>query len=688
MPLTRIAAAPIRTLAACLVLAFALEAAGQPGAIAPIDPFNRQAVVTLYNSAYVAARAVPNDWNGSTASCTAGGTSAAFADATMLSVNYFRAMTGLPSALTRDPVKDAKTQQAALMMSANNALNHFPPTSWLCYTAEGAEAAGKSNLALGGGGLGAGARAIGLYMGDNGVGDLGHRRWILYPPQASLGTGSTSGANALWVLGPFGTRPASPTFVSWPNAGFVPYQLVYSRWSFAVNTSSAVNFSGATVTITRDGGINVPVAVFTLATGYGDPTLGFEPSGLVTGPGVPDQTLTVVIDNVVVGGALRQFTYTVTIIDPGSTPAGTVPGAPTGVAAVAGNAHATVSFVPPSNGGSSPVSSYVVTASPGGATASGPSSPIVVTGLANGTAYTFTVKATNLAGTGPASAPSPPVTPSGSGTAVVGAPTNFAVTANAGNTVSFGWTPGAGTLPITGYVVEGGLTAGSVLGSLPLASTATSFTVDLPTGAYYLRLHALSGATRSVASNEIRVFVNVPVPPAPPTNLLGLVNGDAVWLSWVNSTAGGSPSGIVLDVSGPVSASVPLGAVERFAASGVPPGTYTIRVRAANAAGTSAASNPVTLSVPGPCSGAPGVPVGFSVTTSGRQLTATWLSPSAGPAPMQYSLGVSGAYVGSVVTTNRTVSGTVAPGTYTFTLSAGNVCGTSPPTAAQTVVVP
>src|SRR5262249_42899002 len=77
-----------------------------------------------------------------------------------------------------------------------------------------------------------------------------------------------------------------------------------------------------------------------------------------------------------------------------------VPVAPTGVTAQPGNGQATVSFTAPVATGGAAIAQYTVTASPGGEVATGASSPIAVTGLTNGTPYTFTVKAITVAGTG------------------------------------------------------------------------------------------------------------------------------------------------------------------------------------------------------------------------------------------------------------------------------------------------
>ena len=81
-----------------------------------------------------------------------------------------------------------------------------------------------------------------------------------------------------------------------------------------------------------------------------------------------------------------------------------VPDSPTAVTAVAGNAAATVSFTVPVGNGGSTITSYRVTSTPGAVTANGTGSPIVVSGLTNGTAYTFTVAAINAVGQSTSSA--------------------------------------------------------------------------------------------------------------------------------------------------------------------------------------------------------------------------------------------------------------------------------------------
>ncbi|MGN9810206.1 apiosidase-like domain-containing protein [Micromonospora sp. BQ11] len=90
--------------------------------------------------------------------------------------------------------------------------------------------------------------------------------------------------------------------------------------------------------------------------------------------------------------------------------AATVPGAPSGVTATAGNASASVSWAAPSNGGS-PITRYTVTGTPGGSCTTTGATSCTVTGLTNGTSYTFRVTATNAIGTGPASTASAAVTP-------------------------------------------------------------------------------------------------------------------------------------------------------------------------------------------------------------------------------------------------------------------------------------
>ncbi|MCX6279442.1 MAG: DUF1566 domain-containing protein [Bacteroidetes bacterium] len=97
----------------------------------------------------------------------------------------------------------------------------------------------------------------------------------------------------------------------------------------------------------------------------------------------------------------------------GGTPLG-LPGAPTIGAATVGYLEALVTFTQPASDGGSPILSYTAKSSPGNFTGTlnqAGSGTVTVTGLTNGTAYTFTITATNENGTGLSSAVSNSVTP-------------------------------------------------------------------------------------------------------------------------------------------------------------------------------------------------------------------------------------------------------------------------------------
>src|SRR4051794_38323445 len=106
------------------------------------DTSNRETVRSAFNSVYVPGTGTPLGY-------AVGDTSAAYKDAVLRRINFYRAMAGVPSISSLDPVRNAKAQKGAVMIYANHALSHTPPGAWLQYTPEGAEALGKSNICQG-----------------------------------------------------------------------------------------------------------------------------------------------------------------------------------------------------------------------------------------------------------------------------------------------------------------------------------------------------------------------------------------------------------------------------------------------------------------------------------------------------------------------------------------------------------
>lgn len=292
-----------------------------------VDTSSREASRVFYNTVYASSIGVPQGFTGNVTQGIAGSNSPLFDEAVMRRINYFRAMAGIPAAVTLNAVYSAKAQQAALMMSANRQLNHFPPSTWISYTDDGAEAARNSNLALGY----TGPAAIDGLIFDTGSNNapVGHRRWFLYPQTQQMGTGNIPGdqgfpeSDATWVIdSKYGTtRPVTrDDYVAWPPPGFVPYSLVPARWSFSY---PGANWSSTTVTVTRDG-VNIPTQIESRQSGFGENTLVWIPGDLNPNLGtatpfpVPavDSTNVVVVGPVIINGVSRTFTYSVVLFDP------------------------------------------------------------------------------------------------------------------------------------------------------------------------------------------------------------------------------------------------------------------------------------------------------------------------------------------------------------------------------------
>jgi hypothetical protein len=109
------------------------------------------------------------------------------------------------------------------------------------------------------------------------------------------------------------------------------------------------------------------------------------------------------------GTQLELYTCNGTSAQGWTLPATTVPGAVAAITAIPGTGKVTITWAAPAATGGTPVTGYTVATSPGGTTTvTGTSATI--TGLTSGTAYTFTVTASNGVGTGPASVPIGPVT--------------------------------------------------------------------------------------------------------------------------------------------------------------------------------------------------------------------------------------------------------------------------------------
>lgn len=379
------------------------------------------------------------------------------------------------------------------------------------------------------------------------------------------------------------------------------------------------------------------------------------------------------------------------------------PSAPRSVSVVVSNAQATVSWVAPSSNGGAPITSYLVTSTPGvhsctftvqaGSTAA-PS--CVVTGLTNGRSYTFTVSATNSAGTSEQSAVSasaiPVTTPS--------APISVAGTSGDGR-VNLSWTAPLqnGGTEITDYEVwYSAFSIGPfVTFSDSVSTNRTAVVTGLTNGStYYFKVVAVNSVGISETSAMSAGVVPAAVPGAP-TSVSAERGDELASISWVappsngatitQYTATSNPGGLTcVWASGPLSCDV----------LGLTNGTsYTFTVSAANSVGEGNPSSASQAVVP---AAVPGMPTSVSVSSGNGAVSLTWSAPSSVGGSgildyiIEYSSNSGATWTtfadGTSTTASATVTGLTNGSSYVFQVSASNNVGTGQHSAVSSAVVP
>jgi Fibronectin type III domain len=379
------------------------------------------------------------------------------------------------------------------------------------------------------------------------------------------------------------------------------------------------------------------------------------------------------------------------------------PGAPADPTAVAGNAMALVSWGAAADN-NSPITHYLLSWSGGSAGREqlpGDKLGATVTGLTNGSAYTFTIQAENAVGKGPA-AQTKPVTPSSS---VPAAPTGVrASTPTDDGSVQLSWTPSNDGDQAVSYTVTNVTTGATTPGITGTTATipnvvtdATAFTS--PPSSYTFTVTAVDAGGRvslaSAPSAAVTPYLAPGTPAVDTNNIEYSTNGTSATLSVSCDAAcaqGGTVQSYTVAVgSGVAPATVNAaagGAATSVTVSGLSPNTnYTAEVTATDSAGFSTGSAGA-LAVPLATLGPPTI-TGVTVTQptvgpgAGAEIeVAVTVNPGGESSSCTYSIAVSGGGTDNGVPCSTTAAAEITvpdySTSYSVTVTASNAAGSAP----------
>ena len=230
-----------------------------------------------YSEVELAQHVAPG-WTGDTATCNPGSIPASTSDAALRALNAYRKLEGLePVALEAHGASLA--QAAALIVAANNQLNHQPQSSAKCWTPEGLEGSMHSDLCF------SGHPSLLVYMDDGGDPNVfvGHRQSFIYPYLDTVGYGATDSTDAVYINSTFDVANSAPEWLAWPTPGYFPIFMNprvgggHARWSLS-SPDDSTDFGSAQVSMTGPGGSAVSLQIRSSDGGL-MPTLVWDVAG-------------------------------------------------------------------------------------------------------------------------------------------------------------------------------------------------------------------------------------------------------------------------------------------------------------------------------------------------------------------------------------------------------------------------
>ena len=441
---------------------------------------------------------------------------------------------------------------------------------------------------------------------------------------------------------------------------------------------------------TYDGGTLVPAAVCSATA----PAVTCDVTGLTNGTAY---TFTVTANNLNGSSDMSDPS------DP-ATPS-TRPDKPSQPMTSKGDQKVTVSWVAPADGGAA-ITTYDVATYDGGTlvpaavcSATAPAVTCDVTGLTNGTAYTFTVTANNLNGSSDMSDPSDPATPS-TRPAQPGQPTAV----HHDTSVGVSWAaPGDGGSAITAFHVAtyqgGSLVAAKFCDGGPSDTTCT--VTGLTNGTAYtftVTAENANGLSLESGQSDPATPSTTPAKPAKPT----AARGDTlVTVGWVAPNNGGAPI-TGYDVATYQGGVLVVGAVCHGAAAGTSCDVtgltngvaYTFTVVASNLDGSSPESDPSNPMIPSSGPMHPAAPTAVTATKGRASATVSWTAPldDGGAAIDSYTAtavedGSKSCTTADGATTSCLIRGLSSSTSYTFRVTAHNDQGNSDPSAPSSPAI-